>query len=159
MQLLVRYKKADVTIKHRIPINAHLLYRLNGDYNPLHASDISAKAAGFDSVIMHGLYGWNVTCRVLLETFGYSDPSNLRRFAARFTAPVCPGDLLIIEAWVVEQDLALEWSKINFRVTKYGNEKSTEESGGQVCLDDGIASIRVTKKLLHGKAGSQQSKF
>jgi len=47
-------RKPDHNLRHEIPRTAHLLYRLNGDYNPLHADDEAGKTAGFDGVIMHG---------------------------------------------------------------------------------------------------------
>ena len=47
-------RKPDHSLRHEIPRTAHLLYRLNGDYNPLHADDEAGKTAGFDGVIMHG---------------------------------------------------------------------------------------------------------
>ncbi|KAL9077459.1 MAG: hypothetical protein Q9161_000304 [Pseudevernia consocians] len=78
--------------------SAHL-YRLNGDYNPLHATPEPGQKMGFGGAIMHGLFSWNSACHGLLQMFGGSDPARLREFQARFAAPVKPGDKLITEAW------------------------------------------------------------
>ena len=75
---------------------AHL-YRLNGDYNPLHATPEPGQRMGFGGAIMHGLFSWNAACHGLLLTLGNSDPANIREYQARFAAPVRPGDKLVTE--------------------------------------------------------------
>ncbi|KAK4612227.1 putative dehydratase NIT22 [Fulvia fulva] len=88
----------DVTHHHPIPSNAHLVYRLNGDYNPLHATGVQA-AIVQPTPIMHGLYSWNVVAGIVVKRFG----GVLRRFRARFAKPVRPGDGLEVEMWRVEK--------------------------------------------------------
>ncbi|OJD10181.1 hypothetical protein AJ78_08701 [Emergomyces pasteurianus Ep9510] len=78
--------------------SAHL-YRLNGDYNPLHAAPESGKALGYRGVIMHGLFSWNVAAQAVLSRFCGSEGRVLRGFEARFAAPVEPGDQLDILMW------------------------------------------------------------
>lgn len=78
---------------------AALLYRLSGDYNPLHADPAIAKAAGFPRPILHGLCTYGVAGHALLrELCGY-DPARLRRMDVRFSAPVFPGETLRTEIW------------------------------------------------------------
>ena len=62
----------------RSEIEAALLYRLNGDYNPLHATPEPGKKMGFGGAIMHGLFSWNSTAHVLVKELGGSDPSNIK---------------------------------------------------------------------------------
>lgn len=77
---------------------AHI-YRLNGDYNPLHADPEPGKKMGFGGPIIHGLFSWNMSAHAILQAFGASKPENLKEFQARFAAPVKPADKLITEMW------------------------------------------------------------
>ncbi|PYH88215.1 trimethyllysine dioxygenase TmlH [Aspergillus ellipticus CBS 707.79] len=77
---------------------AHL-YRLNGDYNPLHATPEPGAKMGFGGIIIHGLFSWNSAAHGILRELGGSDPKNLKEFQARFASPVRPGDKLTTEIW------------------------------------------------------------
>jgi acyl dehydratase len=76
-----------------------LIYRLSGDYNPLHAEPAAAKAAGFPRPILHGLGTFGVSGHALLKTMCGYDPARLTSFAARFSAPVFPGETIRTEMW------------------------------------------------------------
>ncbi len=78
---------------------AALLYRLMGDFNPLHADPAVAAAAGFERPILHGLASYGLVAHALLRQCAGSDPSRLRAFDIRFTAPVYPGETLVTEIW------------------------------------------------------------
>ncbi|MBO6719765.1 MAG: MaoC family dehydratase N-terminal domain-containing protein [Rhizobiaceae bacterium] len=76
-----------------------LIYRLSGDYNPLHADPEFARNAGFERPILHGLATFGVaTHAILRELCGY-DPARLTSIAGRFTRPVFPGDMLQTQIW------------------------------------------------------------
>ena len=76
-----------------------LIYRLSGDLNPLHADPTTAHAAGFDRPILHGLCTYGMAARALLSGYLNDEPSRLRRLAARFVAPVFPGETLTFQFW------------------------------------------------------------
>ena len=78
---------------------AALIYRLCGDLNPLHSDPAVAKQAGYPRPIMHGLGSFGVAARAVLKTFCGYDPNKLALFAARFSAPVFPGETLRTEMW------------------------------------------------------------
>jgi acyl dehydratase len=78
---------------------AALIYRLSGDYNPLHADPEVATAAGFPRPILHGLCTFGVAGHALLRTLCGYDPTRLRRIEARFSAPVFPGETVRTEIW------------------------------------------------------------
>ncbi|KKY14946.1 putative peroxisomal dehydratase [Phaeomoniella chlamydospora] len=138
-------RKATTMLTHEVPRTAHLLYRLNGDYNPLHADSEAAAEAGFDGVIMHGLYSWNVTCRLLMAEFTDRSATSLKEFRARFVKPVCPGDKLTIEAWVLDGASASTfpgWTEVRFQVKVNDN---------QLCLSHGRTLIKLRKARLPSK--------
>ena len=76
-----------------------LIYRLSGDYNPLHAEPAFAKAAGYERPILHGLGTFGVSGHALLKTVCGYDPARLASFAGRFSAPVLPGETIRTEMW------------------------------------------------------------
>jgi len=78
---------------------AALIYRLSGDYNPLHADPEIAKAAGFPRPILHGLCTFGVAGHALLRTLCAYDPTRLKRMQVRFSAPVFPGETIRTEIW------------------------------------------------------------
>ncbi|HML07861.1 MAG TPA: MaoC/PaaZ C-terminal domain-containing protein [Xanthobacteraceae bacterium] len=78
---------------------AALIYRLSGDYNPLHADPAIARAAGFERPILHGLGTFGVSAHALLKTLCGYDPTRLIAFVGRFSAPVFPGETIRTEMW------------------------------------------------------------
>ncbi|EPE24902.1 Thioesterase/thiol ester dehydrase-isomerase [Glarea lozoyensis ATCC 20868] len=126
-------KKPDATVSHQTTLESALLYRLNGDYNPLHATPEPGSKMGFGGAIMHGLSSWNFACHGLLKAMGGSDPKNIKEFQARFASPVKPGDKLVTDIWKTG-DVKDGWEEIRF-VTKI--------EGGKVCLSNGRALMKV----------------
>lgn len=95
---------------------AALIYRLSGDYNPIHADPELARKAGFERPILHGLCSVGVVTRAIIQTCCDDKPEALRSLELRFTSPVYPGETLETAIWrdgnvvsfrtrVVERDL------------------------------------------------------
>ena len=88
---------------HVIEINTRpeqaLIYRLNGDPNPLHIDPAHAKKAGFEKPILHGLCTFGIVCQILLRTLHKNNHRNFRDMSARFSKPVFPGELIEISIW------------------------------------------------------------
>ncbi len=78
---------------------AALIYRLSGDYNPLHADPAVAEAAGFDRPILHGLCTFGLACHALVKALCDYRPERLVRQDVRFSAPVYPGETIRVEYW------------------------------------------------------------
>jgi acyl dehydratase len=74
-----------------------LIYRLSGDYNPIHADPEAATKAGFDHPILHGLCTLGVATRALLSTFANGAPERLKSLFVRFSRPVFPGETIRTE--------------------------------------------------------------
>lgn len=83
---------------------AALLYRLNGDHNPIHVLPHAARQVGFERPILHGLCTYGMAARALLKWGCTNDPARLESIAARFSSPVFPGETLSVRLWF-EQDL------------------------------------------------------
>lgn len=77
--------------------SAALIYRLSGDWNPLHADPKIARRAGFERPILHGLCTYGVACRAILKTYCDNDPLRLKSVFARFSSPVYPGETIRVE--------------------------------------------------------------
>ena len=81
----------------RTPVNSALLYRLNGDLNPIHADPVAARKAGFERPILHGLCTYGVVGYLLTRTVCGHDPSRLLSLGVRFSSPVYPGETIRVE--------------------------------------------------------------
>lgn len=64
-----------------------------GDFNPVHVDDEFARAAGLPSVIAHGPLTVTLALDAVVEQLG---PDALRSAKARLSAPVFPGDELVV---------------------------------------------------------------
>ncbi|KAI0466470.1 Thioesterase/thiol ester dehydrase-isomerase [Xylaria cf. heliscus] len=126
-------KTPDVEFENQTTQQTPLLYRLNGDYNPLHIHPEPGKKMGFGGVIIHGLYSWNWAAHGLLERLGGSDPANMKEFQARFASPVRPGDKLVASVWRIGEKKG-EWEEVRFIV---------KIAGGKVVLSNGRALMKV----------------
>jgi acyl dehydratase len=76
-----------------------MLYRLNGDRNPLHVDPVVAALGGFDRPVLHGLSTFGVVGRALVHLCAGGDAGRLSAMRLRFTAPVYPGDMIRTEVW------------------------------------------------------------
>jgi acyl dehydratase len=85
-----------------------LLYRLNGDRNPLHSDPDVAKRAGFPRPILHGLCTYGITCRAVLQAITDYDADQILSHQARFSAPVFPGDVITVDLWKDGKNISFE---------------------------------------------------
>ncbi|XP_015887717.1 enoyl-CoA hydratase 2, peroxisomal [Ziziphus jujuba] len=77
-----------------------LLYRLSGDYNPLHSDPVVAKVAGFTRPILHGLGTLGFAVRAIIKCICKGDPNMVKSISGRFILHVYPGETLITEMWL-----------------------------------------------------------
>ncbi|UIJ83718.1 MaoC family dehydratase [Rhizobium leguminosarum] len=82
-----------------IPGNAALLYRLNGDLNPLHIDPQAAARSGFDRPILHGLCSFGYAGYAIVAAIDSGMAIGLSAIAARFSAPIFPGETITVQIW------------------------------------------------------------
>lgn len=76
-----------------------LLYRLNGDANPLHIYPAAAKAAGFERPILHGMCTAGVVMHGVLQALTGYVADRVQGFSLRMSAPLVPGESMDIQCW------------------------------------------------------------
>ena len=89
----------DFSISEKVADNQAVIYRLSGDYNPLHLDPEAAKKGGFDRPILHGLCTYGFATRAIVNELLDGDVARLKEFSARFSDSVYPGDTLTTEGW------------------------------------------------------------
>lgn len=103
-----------------------LIYRLSGDLNPIHASPVIARNAGFERPILHGLCTMGLATRALLKGVLAYDADRLSSMFVRFSRPVYPGE-------TIRTEIFHERDRIRFRC------RALERDA--VVLDRGEATI------------------
>ena len=98
-KIAVPERAPDATASAVVADNQAHIYRLSGDYNPLHIDPEAARFGGFDEVILHGLCTFGHSAQLLLEELAGGDPARFRRIKVRFSAPVFLNDTLTVLAW------------------------------------------------------------
>ena len=97
--LNVPARAPDVELTAHIASNQAQLYRLSGDYNPLHIDPDAARFGGFDAPILHGLCTYGHCGQLLLGAVCGGDAARFVALRVRFSSPVLPGDTLRLLGW------------------------------------------------------------
>jgi acyl dehydratase len=110
---------------------AALIYRLSGDYNPVHADPKIAAEAGFEKPILHGLCTFAMATWAVIEHIADGEVAALESVRVRFKAPVLPGQTLRTEMWG-------QADEVKFR--------SYTHAGKRLVLDAGVVKLRTEPK-------------
>ena len=121
-------REPDFETRERVGSAQALLYRLNGDYNPLHADPEYAAKVGFDRPILHGLCTFGYAGRAVVSRACGGDPNRLVTLRGQFSNPVFPGDTLVVRGWNEAERVVLT--------------VSTDERPDELCLSQAYAVIR-----------------
>ena len=93
-------RSPDQVVSYQTRPDQALLYRLNGDRNPLHSDPQFAALGGFDKPILHGLCTYGFTGRALLHAVCGGDAARFLSMAGRFASSVLPGETLDVKVWI-----------------------------------------------------------
>jgi acyl dehydratase len=92
-------RPADLSVTLPTRPEQALIYRLSGDYNPLHADPAVAVQVGFKRPILHGLATYGVVGRALVSALCGDHGARLKRMDVRFSSPVYPGESITTQIW------------------------------------------------------------
>jgi acyl dehydratase len=109
-------REPDTTTVYQTSPDQALLYRLNGDRNPLHSDPSFAAMGGFDRPILHGLCTYGFTGRALLHAVAGGESANFKHMEGRFASPVIPGEALTIRIWKTGAGEAVFTTSVDDRV-------------------------------------------
>ena len=87
-------RQPDAVVEEITTEEQAVLYRLNGDRNPLHVDPDFSKMGGFKIPILHGLCFLGISGKHVYQTFG-----PIKSLKVRFAGPVIPGQKLRTEMW------------------------------------------------------------
>lgn len=100
-------REPDFVIESPTTPDQALIYRLNGDMNPLHADPAAARAAGFERPILHGLASYGIVAKAVVDGVLDGNAAGLRALSVRFAEPICPGETIRTAVWRDGDDLTL----------------------------------------------------
>jgi acyl dehydratase len=100
-------RKPDARASFATDPRAALIYRLSGDWNPLHAYPDAARRAGFDRPILHGLATYGIAAVAVARACG-AQPGDVTALACRFTGVLFPGDTLDFHIWRTPEGAAFQ---------------------------------------------------
>jgi acyl dehydratase len=92
-------RPADLSVTLATRAEQALIYRLSGDYNPLHADPATAVQGGFKRPILHGLATYGIVGRALVSALCDDHGARLNRMDVRFSSPVYPGESITTQIW------------------------------------------------------------
>lgn len=92
-------REPDIVLDSPTTPDQALLYRLNGDLNPLHIDPEFAGEAGLDSPILHGLASYGIVAKAIVDRVLGGDPDRLAGLSVRFAGTLLPGETIRTRAW------------------------------------------------------------
>jgi multifunctional beta-oxidation protein len=84
----------DFVVEEKTSEDQAAIYRLSGDYNPLHIDPAFAKMGGFKAPILHGLCFFGIAGKQVAQKYG-----PFKNIKVRFAGSVIPGQTLVTEMW------------------------------------------------------------
>jgi len=101
-------REPDGTVESKTLPQQALLYRLNGDKNPLHCDPDFAKLAGFEIPIIHGLCSYGIACKAVVDSALDGDVTRVARYSARFKGVGFPGETFVTRYWRENETIQIE---------------------------------------------------
>lgn len=128
-------RAADATITYKTTQDQAALYRMSGDFNPLHIDPNFSIVAGHPVPILHGLCTFGYSVRAVLAKYANNDPTLFKAVKVRFSNPVIPGQTLKVSMWK-------NGKRIHFKTSVVENGKDVI-TGAYVDLKEDVGSSKL----------------
>ncbi|KAF9932984.1 hypothetical protein FBU30_006808 [Linnemannia zychae] len=92
-------RKPDHVVQEKTSEDQAALYRLSGDWNPLHIDPEMAAVGGFDVPILHGLCSFGIAGKHIFNAYCNNDATQFKNIKVRFAKTVNPGETLETSMW------------------------------------------------------------
>lgn len=116
----------DKSVEQKTSVQQAHLYRLSGDYNPLHIDPEMAQVFGFKAPILHGLCSFGHSARHILAAYANNDVTRFKAIKVRFSKPVLPGQTLVTNMWHEHDRILFE---------------TVVKETGKVCMSSGYMQL------------------
>lgn len=124
-------REPDIQCHDHIAKGQNFLYRLSGDYYPLHADPQVAENYGFKEPIMHGLATYGYICRMAVKELFPGEPERMVSMKGRFKNPLYSDVDITLQIWKMDE------GKIYYRLI--------DDSTGKIVVDKGEICWKVNK--------------
>ncbi|OZJ04915.1 Peroxisomal hydratase-dehydrogenase-epimerase [Bifiguratus adelaidae] len=157
-------RKPDAIVQEKTAEDQAALYRLSGDWNPLHIDPNMSAMGGFDVPILHGLCSFGIAGKHVLKTYGGDDFGSFKNIKARFAKHVFPGETLETQMWkegnkvifqvrVVERDV-IAISNAAVELASSSEQPTSAPSGTESVAVEGFKSSAVFQEIQSGIAAA-----
>ena len=121
-------RQPDKVVEEKTSEDLAAIYRLSGDWNPLHIDPTFSEFGGFKVPILHGLATFGISGKHVVQTYG-----PFKNIKVRFSGTVLPGETIVTEMWK-------EGAKIIYQA-------KVKESG-KACISNAAVELLETKANL-----------
>ncbi|EME84833.1 uncharacterized protein MYCFIDRAFT_53091 [Pseudocercospora fijiensis CIRAD86] len=122
-------RPADKIVEEKTSEDLAAVYRLMGDYNPLHIDPEFSRVGGFETPILHGLATFGICGKHVFQAFG-----PVKSLKVRFSGVVLPGQTIVTEMW----------NEGNGKIVYRAKVKET----GKACISNAGAELRDERAKL-----------
>ena len=95
------------TVEQATTKNQALLFRLNGDFNPLHADPAMAEFAGFPKPIIHGLCTYGIITKLVMDCISNYEVDAVEKVHTKFISHLFPGETIVVKGWFNKKENAV----------------------------------------------------